>query len=331
MVGDVARQEQAQRSSTTSTVPASALDTPLTADEDVAGWVRSLGLGPDGRSGLVDVHVHFLPDRMLQKVWAYFDDAVAHYGYDWPIHYKLGEDERLARLRALGVETFAPLVYPHKPDMAAWLTGWALDWAAEVSEAVPTATLFPEESVATYLGEALERGARLVKAHVQVGGYDPRDPLLDPAWGLLAEAGVPVVAHCGDGPIPGRHTGIEIIGEVMDRHPRLPLVLAHAGLPDYDAALALLGRHPSVRLDTTMVGTPFTEGFAPLPHDWAARLADLSGAGRVVLGSDFPNIPYAYWRQLEAIRGWAAADDRLGEGFLRSVLHDAPAALLGYG
>ena len=75
-----------------------------------------------------------------------------------------------------------------------------------------------------------------------------------------------------------------------------------------------------------MVGTPFTEEFAPLPADWPARLADLSGEGRVVLGTDFPNIPYAYWRQLEAIRSWAAADDRLGEGFLRSVLHDAPAA-----
>ena len=309
----------------------SALESPLTSDDDVAGWVRSVGLGPDGRSGLVDVHVHFLPERMLRKVWAYFDDAVANYGYEWPIHYKLPEQERLARLRSFGVETFAPLVYPHKPDMAAWLTGWALDWADEVPEAVPTATLFPEESVTTYLGEAVERGVRLVKAHVQVGGYDPRDPLLDPAWGLLAEAGIPVVAHCGDGPIPGRHTGIGIIGEVMDRHPRLPLVLAHAGLPEYDEALGLVARHPAVRLDTTMVGTPFTEGFAPLPADWPARLADLAGEGRVVLGTDFPNIPYGYWRQLEVIRGWAAADGRLGEGFLRSVLHDAPAELLGVG
>ena len=309
----------------------SALESPLTSDDDVAGWVRSVGLGPDGRSGLVDVHVHFLPERMLRKVWAYFDDAVANYGYEWPIHYKLPEQERLARLRSFGVETFAPLVYPHKPDMAAWLTGWALDWADEVPEAVPTATLFPEESVTTYLGEAVERGVRLVKAHVQVGGYDPRDPLLDPAWGLLAEAGIPVVAHCGDGPIPGRHTGIGIIGEVMDRHPRLPLVLAHAGLPEYDEALGLVARHPAVRLDTTMVGTPFTEGFAPLPADWPARLADLAGEGRVVLGTDYPNIPYGYWRQLEVIRGWAAADGRLGEGFLRSVLHDAPAELLGVG
>ena len=125
------------------------------------------------------------------------------------------------------------------------------------------------------------------------------------------------------------YTGLGIIAEVLERHPRLPLVLAHAGLPEYDAALRLVERFDAVRLDTTMVGTPFTEDFAPLPLDWAARLAELSGEGRVVLGTDFPNIPYGYWRQLEAIRSWALADDRLGEAFLHSALYDAPAALLG--
>ena len=50
---------------------------------------------------------------------------------------------------------------------------------------------------------------------------------------------------------------------------------------------------------------------------------------RIVLGTDFPNIPYDYSEQLAAIASWAAADDRLGEPFLRRVLHDTPAALLG--
>ena len=85
-------------------------------------------------------------------------------------------------------------------------------------------------------------------------------------------------------------------------------------------------RYAHVHLDTTMVGMPFSTRCAPLPADWAARLADV--ADRVVLGTDFPNIPYAYAEQLRAIAGWAAADDRLGDAFLRSVLHDAPARLL---
>lgn len=304
------------------------LGAPPVDDADVPAWLDAVG-GAVAAEGLVDLHVHFLPDRVLQKVWHYFDCASEHYGMEWPVHYRLPEDERLARLRALGVTTFAPLVYPHKPGMGAWLTSWALDWAAEVPEAVPTATLYPEPEVTGYLTAAVEAGARMVKVHVQVGGFDPRDPLLTPAWGLLADAGVPVVVHCGNGPIPGRHTGLDVFGEVLEAHPRLTAVLAHAGLPEYGRALELTARHARVHLDTTMVGTAFTEGFAPLPADWASRLADV--ADRIVLGSDFPNIPYPYAEQLAAIASWAGADDRLGVGFLRRVLHDTPRALLGSG
>jgi uncharacterized protein len=302
--------------------PAPPVPAPPVDDADVPRFLAHLGL-----PGLVDVHVHFLPDNVMDKVWAYFDRAGAHYGTEWPIHYRTPADERVATLAALGVRAFAPLVYPHRPGMARWLTGWVADFAARTPGAVPTATLFPEPDVAEYLGAAVDAGARVVKVHVQVGEFDPRDPLLRPAWGLLAEAGVPVVVHCGHGPLPGAHTGLDVFGEVLAEHPRLAAVLAHAGMPDYAGALDLVARYPRVHLDTTMVGTAFTQRSAPLPADWPARLADV--ADRVVLGTDFPNIPYAYAEQLAAITAWAGADDRLGVGFLRSVLHDAPARLLG--
>jgi uncharacterized protein len=298
-----------------------AVPPPPADDADVPRFLADLGL-----PGVVDVHVHFLPDNVMDEVWAYFDRAGTHYGTEWPVHYRTPADERVATLAALGVRAFAPLVYPHRPGMARWLTGWVADFAARTPGAVPTATLFPEPDVAEYLGAAVDAGARVVKVHVQVGGFDPRDPLLRPAWGLLAEAGVPVVVHCGHGPLPGAHTGLDVFGGVLAEHPRLAAVLAHAGMPDYAAALDLVARYPRVHLDTTMVGTAFTDRFAPLPGDWPARLADV--ADRVVLGTDFPNIPYAYAEQLAAITGWAGADDRLGAGFLRSVLHDAPARLL---
>lgn len=290
-------------------------------DADVPEWTAALGL-----DGLVDAHVHFLPERVMEKVWAYFDDAREHYGLDWPVHYRLPEPERLAVLRKLGIRRFAPLVYPHKPGMATWLNDWVADFAADVPEAVPTATLFPEPGVERYLADAVRAGARCIKVHVQVGGFDPRDPQLDPAWGLLAEAGLPVVVHCGHGPLPGRFTGLDVFEEVLAAHPRLTAVLAHAGMPDHEFALDLVARYPRVYLDTTMVGVPFMAAMAPLPRDWAARLVGITD--RIVLGTDFPNIPYDYATQLRAIAAWAAADDRLGVPFLRTVCRSTPAALL---
>ncbi len=291
----------------------------MTGDE-LPAWVREVV--PEG---LVDLHTHFLPERVLRKVWAFFDDAGRHYGMDWPIHYRLPEEERIGVLRRLGVATFAPLVYPHRPGMAAWLNDWIGEFAARTPGALRTATFYPDPDVQVYLTRAVEAGARVVKVHVQVGGFDPRDPLLDPAWGLLADAGVPVVVHCGDGPVPGPHTGIAVFEQVLRRHPGLVAVLAHAGMPDYAAALDLVARYPRVHLDTTMVGTAFAEAFAPLPADWPARLAGV--ADRVVLGSDFPNIPYAYAEQVEAIGRWAEAPG-LGEPFLRAVLRETPLRLV---
>ena len=300
------------------------LPVPPRSDEDVPRYLAELGV-----PGIVDAHVHFLPERMLQKVWAYFDEAETHYGTAWPVHYRTPEPERVATLEKLGVQTFAPLVYPHKPGMARWLTEWVTEFAARTPGAVPTATLFPEPDVAEYLGAAVEAGALLVKVHVQVGGFDPRDPLLRPAWGLLADAGVPAIVHCGDGPIPGRHTGLDVFGEVIAAHPRLPVVLAHAGMPDYRGAVDLVRRSEFVFVDTTMVGTAFSKTFAPLPPEWPSMLTQI--ADQIVFGSDFPNIPYAYYQQIRSVAGWAAADERLGAPFVRSVLFGAPARLLASG
>lgn len=171
---------------------------------------RELGL-----PGLIDVHTHFLPPSVQAKVWAYFDDAGANYGVDWPIHYRGTVAERVAQLRALGVRAFTSLVYAHKPGMAAWLNDWAAGFAAATPDCLRSATFFPEPGAGTYVRAAIEDGARVFKAHVQVGGYDPLDPLLDPVWGQLADARVPVVIHCGSGPMPGRHTGPGPVGAVL--------------------------------------------------------------------------------------------------------------------
>ncbi|MFD5427124.1 amidohydrolase family protein [Streptomyces sp. NPDC127084] len=271
-----------------------------------------------GLPGLVDVHTHFMPKRVLDKVWAYFDSAGPLTGLEWPIAYREEEDRRVALLAGFGVRAFTSMLYPHKPGMAEWLNGWSAGFAARTPGCLHTATLYPEPGVERYVREAVESGARVFKSHLQVGAYDANDPLLDPVWGLLAEARVPVVMHCGSGPAPGKHTGPEPIGRLLARHPGLPLIVAHMGMPEYTDFLDLAERYGEVRLDTTMAFTDFSERFSPFPVSEGGRLADLGE--RVLLGTDFPNIPYPYLHQLEALERLA---ERLGLGddWLRSVCY----------
>jgi len=286
------------------------------SDEDLSDFHQRLGL-----PGFVDIHVHFMPERVLRKVWDYFDRVPGQVGSGWPIRYRFDEPTRLETLRRLGVLTFPALVYPHKPGMAQWLNGWARDFAERTEGCVSTGTFYPEPGVSEYVREAIEAGTRVFKAHLQVGAYDPRDPMLDPVWGMVADAGIPVVCHCGNGPLPGEFTGVGPIGEVLKRHPQLTLVVAHCGLPDYGDFLDLAASYPRTHLDTTMAFTDFSQDRTPFPADRRPQLADLGD--RVVLGSDFPNIPHPYAHQISSL---VRLD--LGDDWLRAVLHDNGARLL---
>lgn len=290
--------------------------TPVIADTEERVAVRrvweDLGL-----PGLVDVHTHFMPDNVLRKVWAYFDALGEGV---WPITYRDDEGSRVERLRAFGVRRFTSLFYPHRPGMARWLNGWAADFAARNPDCLRGATFHPEPDAADYTAEAIADGARVFKAHLQVGAYDPRDPHLDRVWGVLAESGTPVVVHCGSGPMAGPFTGPGPFAEVMRRHPRLTAVVAHAGSPEYSAFLDLAERYERVHLDTTMVFTDYTEREAPFPTEEFPRLRALGD--RVLLGTDYPNIPYPYIDQLRAL---TRLD--LGRDWLRAVLHDNGARL----
>ena len=95
------------------------------------------------------------------------------------------------------------------------------------------------------------------------------------------------------------------------------------GAPEYAEFLALAERYERVRLDTTMVFTDFFGEMGAVPAG-AAAAAGRPAADKVLLGTDFPTIPYPYAHQLE---GLARLD--LGDDWLRAVCWDNGARLFG--
>lgn len=286
-------------------------------DADVPAFWRWLGL-----PGLFDAHVHFLPEPIMRRVWDHFATQGPLVGREWPIAYQWDDDRRVAHLRELGVRHFTALPYAHRPGVADYLNDWATDFAARTPDCVRSATFFPEPEAADYVRRLVEDGVEVFKVHVQVGAFDLRDPLLDPVWGTLAESGVPVVIHAGSGPVPNEHTGPGPLADVLARHPRLAAVVAHLGAPEYEEFLRLAERFERVHLDTTMVFTSFFDEMAAYPRSLYSRLEALGE--RVLLGSDFPNIPYPYAEQLAGLA-------RLGFGadWLRRVCWHNAVALFG--
>lgn len=100
------------------------------------------------------------------------------------------------------------------------------------------------------------------------------------------------------------------------------MIVAHLGMPEYAEFLALAATHPRVHLDTTMAFTDFAERAAPFPPDRLPRLRELQD--RILLGTDYPNIPYSYAHALDSL-----ARLELGEDWLRAVCHGNAARLFG--
>ncbi len=284
-------------------------------DADLPGVAAELGI-----PGLFDVHAHFMPPAIMAKVWAYFDSAGPMLGRSWPIIYRGTDEERVEQLRAMGVKKFSSMSYAHKPGVATYMNDWTRGFAERTPDTLWSATFYPEPEAATYVTDLIAEGVELFKAHLQVGDFAAEDPLLEPVWGALAESGTPIVLHAGSGPAPGRHTGPDGIGDVLSRHRTLKVIIAHMGMPEYEGFFDLADRHDEVRLDTTMAFVDFWDG--PTPSEIRPRLFDLQD--RILFGTDFPNIPYAYAHQVEAL-------ERLdfGDAWLADVLWNNGVKLFG--
>ena len=263
-------------------------------DAEVADFARALGL-----PGILDIHVHFMPERMQVAVWRHFDNL----SRPWPINYRVDDESRVKTLHDLGVRRYATLAYAHKPDMAAWLNDFTLAFAREHAAAIPSFTFFPEAEAEAYVAAALADGGRVAKVHLQVSKFDPLDPLLQGVWEQLGASRTPVVIHAGavpDGSGGEEWCGMGPVRRLLERHSDLVLVLAHLGAPDYEDAVRLAIDFPQLRVDTAMTlvdGTGFT-----FPEALMRWLGD--SPTRVLFGSDFPTIPHDYAAQ---VRGWRAA------------------------
>lgn len=281
---------------------------PLPSLDDEEGGAVPGGLGP-----VIDAHVHLFPDRLFDAIWRWFDR------YGWPIRYRLHTPEVIAFALARGVDRIVALHYAHKPGLARGLNAYMAAVVQQHPRVTGLATVLPGEPDAkAILEEAFTAGLAGVKLHCHVQGFGVDDPSLAEIYETCILHDRPVLVHAGRQPTsPGyQHDPLRLChadrtDAVLRAYPKLRLGVPHLGIDELPAYAKLLERHENLWLDTTMaLADYFTE------DEPSFRLVE-ARPDRIMYGTDFPNIPYAWDRELRRL-----AARRLPEASLAKLLRE---------
>lgn len=259
---------------------------------------------PEQLPPVVDAHVHLFPDPVFEAIWRWFDQ------YGWPIRYKLHTPQTLAFLFSRGVQKVVALHYAHRPGMAGFLNRYMSEVCANDPRVIGLATVLPgEEGAGRILDEAFATGLRGVKLHCHVQCFSPDSPQLEEIYDACERHDRPLVMHAGREPAspqykcdPYQVCGADRTERVLRAHPKLKLCVPHLGADEYDAYERLLERYDNLWLDTTMVVADYFPG--PFPD----RLLRCRPE-RVLYGTDFPNLPYAWDREVKKLASLRLGDD----------------------
>lgn len=259
---------------------------------------------PEGLPPVVDAHVHLFPDGVFEAVWRWFDQ------YGWPIRYKLHTPQVVSFLLSRGVHRVVALHYAHKPGMARFLNSYVAEVARAEPRVLGLATVLPgEEGAAEILAEAFALGLKGVKLHCHVQCFAPDAPALHEVYAACARAGRPLVMHAGREPASPQYKcdvhalcSAERVERVLKDHPGLRLCVPHLGADEFDAYERLLERYDNLWLDTTMA----VANYFPIPLP--VRLLHVRPE-RILYGTDFPNIPYAWDRELKQLLALKLGDE----------------------
>jgi len=274
---------------------------PLKALGDAEGARLPTSLPP-----VIDAHVHLFPDRVFAALWRWFEKNA------WPIRYQLHTPQIVEFLLSRGVQKIVALHYSHQPGMARVLNRYVAEVQAAEPRVLGLATVLPgEPGAVAVLEEAFALGLHGVKLHCHVQRFAADAPELQEIYATCARHGKPLVMHAGREPAmpaygadPYAICGAERVERVLKAHPALKLCVPHLGVDEFDAYERLLERHENLWLDTTMV----VAGYFPI--EVPERLLR-ARPERILYGSDFPSLPYAWDREVKKLEGLKLGDDVL--------------------
>lgn len=260
---------------------------------------------PEGLPPVVDAHVHLFPDNLFQAIWSWFDR------FAWSIRYRIPSSSIVEFLLSRGVERIVALHYAHRPGLARHLNAYMAAVCRDNPRVIGTATVFPgEEGASAILEEAFKSGLAGVKLHAHVQGFFMDTAAMHEIYATCQAFDKPLVMHVGREP---RNPYVEYVEDpyttcradklepVLRDYPRLRVCVPHLGADEFGSYKHMLERYDNLWVDTAMILADYLP-VTDIPSLWEIR------PDRVMYGTDFPNIPYAWDRELKNLSKLGLSD-----------------------
>ena len=130
----------------------------------------------------------------------------------------------------------------------------------------------------------------------QYAGLEPSDPILEPYWALAESMDVPVMIHTGTSFPGSAYKGYPnfrlrlgnplLLEDVLVKHPKLRLWIAHGGLPWTEETFALMAQYPQVYMDVSTIDWISGDRGRPAFHQFLAEAIGRGLEKRIMFGSD---------------------------------------------
>jgi predicted TIM-barrel fold metal-dependent hydrolase len=253
---------------------------------------------------LIDIHTHLHPERLALAIRRWFNE-----NSDWNLKHPFDTQAVVDALRANNVERFVFCSYAHKPGIARGINQWLAQTAREIDRyGMPLFTVHLDDADCLEDAKrAIEDGCIGLKIHEDVQSLQIDDPRFHSVYEQIEKIDGFVLAHMG--PIPWRlepEIAVRRVESVLAAHPKLKIVLAHMGAPDTEKYLDILAEHEGLYLDTTMAFSS-VNGLRYVVNVDAIE----KNSAKILFGTDYPNVPYAYDCEPNVLRSLGLSDQAL--------------------
>ena len=252
---------------------------------------------PKGFPPVIDAHVHIFPDVIFSSVRRWFDDNA------WHIRYQMTSSQVFDFLLSHGIKHIIALQYAHKSGISGNLNKYMSEKCKEYKiQVTGLATVFPgEENAEKILQEAFDSGLGGLKLHAHVQCYDMNSEHMNRIYECCRINKKPIVMHVGREPKstayrcdPYELCNVGKLENILKDFPELKICVPHLGFDETAAYRKMIEKYDNLWLDTTMAITNYFQ------LEEKINLTNYR-ADRIMYGSDFPNIPYAWDRELKVL------------------------------